>query len=490
MSTEILVNAMLYETRVAVVEHGVVQEIYIERPRRRGLVGNIYRGRVARVLPGMQAAFIDIGDDRTAFLHAHDIQSISYSTEVENHLSSPGDIRELLTEGEPVLVQVLKDPIGTKGARVTTRVSIPSRFMVYVPDGGGIGVSSRIEDETERERLRELVALVRPDEITGAYIVRTAGEGVAAEALRAEMIYLARLWSVLKTSAHSAPVPALLHEDLPLPLRMMRDLLGEEVSQIRVDSRDMAERMIEFATQFLPEFSGRIRPEKTLRPIFDLYGVEDEITRALARRVDLKSGGNLYFDQTESMTTVDVNTGAYTGARNLEETILKTNLEAAQAIARQLRLRNLGGIIIIDFIDMQKPEHGALVLETLRRELEADRRKTTLTSLSPLGLVEMTRKRTRESLEHVLMHDCPACHGRGAVKTPESVCFDIYRDLTRLANEFNATEYLVLAPPDVIDLLLDEESANLAELSSHVHCPVRLQVEAQYHPDQFDVIPL
>lgn len=489
MSTEILVNAMPYETRVAVVEHGLTQELYIELPRRLGIVGNIYKGRVARVLPGMEAAFIDIGGERNAFLHAGDIAKLPY-IEAGTNGDGPPAIQTLLREGEMVLVQVLKDPLGTKGARVTTRISIPSRYMVYVPGGTGVGVSARIEDELERERMRKLVELVRPEGGDGGYIVRTAGEGAERDALRADMLYLSRLWSALEVEAREAPCPGLVHEDLPLPLRIMRDLLDEQVAQLRVDSPEVCERMRHFATQFLPGFAERIALYDGERPIFDLYGVQDEIERALERRVNLKSGGYLVFDQTEAMTTVDVNTGAYVGMRNSDEAFLKTNLEAAQVIARQLRLRNLGGIIIIDFIDLGRPEHRQLVVETLKRELAADRARCVVSEVTSLGLVQMTRKRNRESLEHVMMQPCPHCGGRGAVKTPESVCFDLYRELIRLNGQYPAEEYLVLAPVQVIDLLLDEESTNLAELSATLERTVRLQVETQYRPGQFDVIPL
>ncbi len=489
MSTEILVNAMPYETRVAVVEHGLTQELYIEQPRRLGIVGNIYKGRVARVMPGMQAAFIDIGDRRSAFLHAGDVAKMPY-VEAGANGEGPPAIQTLLSEGETVLVQVLKDPIGTKGARVTTRTSIPSRYMVYVPGGSGVGVSTRIEDAAERDRLRELVDRVSPEGGSGGYIVRTAGEGAESDALRADMLYLSRLWAALEAAAREAPCPSLVHEDLPLPLRIMRDLLDEQVAQLRVDSAELCERMRQFAAMFLPGFAERIMLYEGERPIFDLYGVEDEIERALQRRVNLKSGGYLVFDQTEAMTTIDVNTGAYTGNRNSDEAFLKTNLEAAQVVARQLRLRNLGGIIIIDFIDLNRPEHRQLVLETLKRELASDRSRCVVGEITSLGLVQMTRKRNRESLEHVMMQPCPHCGGRGAVKTPESVCFDLYRELMRLNGQYRANEYLVLAPAQVIDLLLDEESTNLAELSAALGRTVRLQVEAQYHPGQFDVIPL
>jgi len=362
--------------------------------------------------------------------------------------------------------------------------------MVYVPGGTGVGVSARIEDERERERMRELVELVRPEGGDGGYIVRTAGEGAERDALRADMLYLSRLWAALEVEAREAPCPGLVHEDLPLPLRIMRDLLDEQVAQVRVDSLEACERMRHFATQFLPGFAERIALYDGERPIFDLYGVQDEIERALERRVNLKSGGYLVFDQTEAMTTVDVNTGAYIGTRNSDEAFLKTNLEAAQVIARQLRLRNLGGIIIIDFIDLDRPEHRQLVLETLKRELASDHARCVVSEVTSLGLVQMTRKRNRESLEHVMMQPCPHCDGRGAVKTPESVCFDLYRELIRLNGQYPANEYLVLAPAQVIELLLDEESTNLAELSATLGRSVRLQVETQYRPGQFDVIPL
>jgi ribonuclease G len=488
MSSEILVNAMPYETRVAIVEHGLAQEIHIERPRRRGLVGNIYKGRVARLMPGMQAAFIEIGAERTAFLHAGDASPLPYAEPGTNG-HEVQDIQALLTTGDTVMVQALKDPIGTKGARVGMRISLPARHMVLVPEGRGVGISARIEDEAERARLTELVKGLRKSE-AGGFIVRTAGEGAAAEALAADMRYLSQLWETLKASAAESAPGSLAHEDLPLPLRVLRDLVGDNVSEIRVDSRPVFERMCDFAKTFFPELAGRMTLYGGEHPIFDVYGVEDEIARALERRVNLKSGGYLVFDQTEAMATVDVNTGAYIGARNLDETVLKTNLEAAQAIARQLRLRNIGGIVIIDFIDMTRPAHRDLLLATLKRELAKDHTKSVVTTVSPLGLVEMTRKRTRESLKRMLTEGCAACDGRGVVKTPESICFDVYRELTRLAGLFAAGEYLVLAAPPVVDFLLDEESDNLAELSAQIGKPVKLQVENQYRPEQFDVIPL
>ncbi|MGH8161486.1 MAG: Rne/Rng family ribonuclease [Gammaproteobacteria bacterium] len=494
MSGEILVNATAYETRVALVEHGLAQEVQIERPRRRGLVGNIYRGRVVRLMPGMQAAFVDIGAERTAFLHAGDIVPLPYVEPEANGVVGADDpvrdIQALLAEGDTLLVQVVKDPIGTKGARLSARISLPARHMVLIPGGDGIGVSARIEDEAERERLTRLVEDARPAVPGLRYIVRTAGEGADDEALTADMRYLVQLWRALEAAAAQASPASLVHEDLPLALRVMRDRLEDDVARIRVDFPPLHQRMKRFAETFFPELAGRVELYDGERPIFDLYGVEDEIARALERRVNLKSGGYLVFDQTEAMATIDVNTGACLGGAGLDETALKTNLEAARVIARQLRLRNLGGIVTIDFIDMTKPAHRELLLATLKRELAGDHARTAVTAVSPLGLVEMTRKRTRDSLERTLTQTCTACAGRGVVKTPESVCFDVYRELARLAGLFAADEYLVLAPPAVVDLLLDEESDNLAELSAQLGHPLKLQVESQYRPEQFDVIPL
>jgi ribonuclease G len=489
LSEEILINVTPRETRVAVVENGVLQEIYVERASRRGLVGNIYKGRVQRVLPGMQAAFIEAGLARTAFLHASDVAKSAY-VEGENGGGEAPDVRSLLHEGDELLVQVLKDPLGTKGARLTTHVSIPSRYLVYLPHAREVGLSTRIEDPAERERLKRTVEGFMDGSASGGYIVRTAGEGAAPEALRADMLFLNRLWESIGEQAGRAKSGELVHEDLPLPVRILRDLLGDEVETVRVDSRMTSEKMRAFCDMFIPGMARRIELYPGPRPIFDLYGVEDEIQKALERKVSLKSGGYLMLDQTEALTTIDVNTGAFVGKSNLEETILKTNLEAAQAIARQLRLRNLGGIIIIDFIDMTQDEHKQMVIAALAKALEKDHAKTHVSAVSALGLVEMTRKRTRESLEHVLCEPCPTCQGRGSVRSPETVCYEIFREVMRETRQFEANEVLVLAAQSVVDLLLDEESASLAELEAHIGKPIRLQVEAQYPPEQFDVVPL
>jgi ribonuclease G len=487
MSLEILINATTRETRAACVENGVLQEIYIERASRRGLVSNLYKGRVSRVLPGMQAAFVDIGLERTAFLHAADIAYMRPEDTVVT-LPAVDDIRRLVNPGDDILVQVIKDPIGTKGARLTTFVALPSRYLVYMPRGDGVGVSTRIEDEAERARLKSIVSgLLRPGE-GGGYIVRTAAQGASAESLAEDMAYLDKLWKHVRTVAQHAKPGEIVHEDLPLTLRLLRDEMARGVRRVLVDSPREHARMIDFANTFVPNYVSQIELYTGQRPIFDLHGIEEEISRALDRKVPLKSGGHLVIDQTESMTTIDVNTGAYVGSRNLEETIFRTNLEAAVAIARQLRLRNLGGIIIIDFIDMKDESHRRQVLAALERALAGDRAQTHIVSLSPLGLVEMTRKRTRESLEHLLCEPCPSCEGRGFVKTPETVCHEIFRDIVRQSRQFASRELLILAHRDVIDRLLDEESAALAELEPQVGRPIRLQAEALYGVDQYDVV--
>jgi len=494
LSEEILVNVNPREIRAALLENGVLQEVFIERASRRGLNSNIYKGRVQRVLPGMQAAFIDIGLERTAFLHASDIIARDQSpvaaagappAQAERELQ----IRELVSEGQDILVQVVKDPLGTKGARLTTFVSIPSRYLVHLPFGRGAGVSARIEDEGERARLRGILEDISADR-PGGWIVRTAAEHAPRDALRADMLFLEKLWESVHAQGLRSPPGTLVHADLDLPLRLLRDLLAPRVERVRVDDPAVCERMKHFAASFIAEMEPKIQEYAEPRPIFDLYGVDDEIARALERKVPLKSGGYLVLDQTEAMTTIDVNTGAYVGHRNLEETIFRTNLEAAQAVARQIRLRNLGGIIIVDFIDMEEEGHRTEVLHALERALQGDHARNQITEVSRLGLVEMTRKRTRESLEHVLCRACPTCHGRGSVKTPETVCYEIFRDILRQSRQFEFQELLVLAHAEVLDLLVDEEASGLAELESVTGKPIRLQAESGYSHEQYDVVPI
>ena len=481
MSEEILINVTPPETRVAVIENGVVQEIMIERTARRGLVGNIYKGKVCRVLPGMQAAFVDAGLERAAFLHASDIH-----TEDEQ---KSDQIADLVREGGEVIVQVVKDPIGTKGARLTTNISITSRYMVFMPNVTNVGVSQKIEDEVERARLRDILTrFAEANEVNAGFIARTAAEGVSEEALQTDMRFLLRLWGAVQDRASNAPHREMIHEDLPLALRALRDLIGPEVEKIRIDSRSTCEKAQEFAAKFIPELASRIEYYPGERPIFDIYSVEDEIQKALERRVELKSGGHLIIDQTEAMTTIDVNTGAFVGHRNLEETIFKTNLEAAQAICRQLRLRNLGGIIIIDFIDMTEEEHKRQVLRALEKCLARDHARAKISEVSSLGLVEMTRKRTRESLERQLCEPCPCCSGRGNLKTAETTCYEVFREILREARQFDVESLLVLASQEVVDLLLDEESTHMAELEQFIGKPIRLQAETLYTQEQYDVV--
>jgi len=487
MSAEILINASSSEARAAVIENGVLVEVFLERASRRGLISNIYKGRVSRVLPGMQAAFIEIGMERTAFLHASDIFDPRH---VGTGLEPPRaeNIRSLVSEGNEILVQVVKDPLGTKGARLTTYITLPSRYLVYMPQGRGVGVSARIEDEQERERLRAAVqAGVAPDENAG-YIVRTAAEDATDEALRADMAYLRKLWEVVRHKGLRTEPGNLVHADLPLHLRILRDLLRPDVDRVLIDQAGAHREMSEFAHTFMPDALPRIELYAEARPVFELHHVEEEIQKALDRKVSLKSGGHLVIDQTEAMTTIDVNTGAFVGHRNLEETIFRTNLEAAVTIARQLRLRNLGGIIIIDFIDMEEPDHRRQVIQALEKALADDHVKTHISSVSPLGLVEMTRKRTRESLEHLLCQPCPTCEGRGFVKTAETVCYEVFRELLRQSRQFECQQLMVLAHQDVIERLLDEESSALGELELVTGKPIRLQAETLYAVDQYDVV--
>lgn len=490
MSDEILVNFGPTETRAALIENGVVQEIYIERVKRKGYVGNIYLGKVVRVLPGMQAAFVDIGQERAGFIHAADIAPLNKNG-MEERNAEVGDIRSLAHEGQSLLVQVTKDPIGNKGARLTTHLSVSARYLVYMPQTEHIGVSNRIEDEAERERLRKAVeklAAEYADQYKGGFIVRTVAEGVSEEELRADIPFVYKLWHDLADKIKTAKAPAIIYEDLPLFMRTVRDLMRPQIQKVRIDSRESFQRMASFAKHYAPEIGGRIEHYPGERPLFDIYGVEEELRRALDTKVVLKSGGYLIIEQTEAMCTIDVNTGAFVGHRNLEETIFKTNLEAAAAIARQLRLRNLGGIIIIDFIDMTDPEHQRQVLRTLEKALERDRAKTTINGVSALGLVEMTRKRTRESLEQVLCEPCPVCRGRGRLKSAETVCYEIFREILREARTYDASTFLVLASQIVIDRLLDEESANVADLEAFIGRTIQFQVETIYNQEQYDII--
>ena len=486
MSEEILINVTPMECRVALVENGVVQELFVERTARRGLVSNIYKGKVVRVLPGMQAAFVEIGLSRTAFLHANDIIHAKKTSEVEPSIS------ELLHEGQMITVQIMKDMLGSKGARLTTDLSIPSRFLVYMPFGEHIGISQRIENEAERERLKSIIKQIKEENnqsLTGGVIVRTAAEGVSEAELHQDMMYLIKLWQHVKDKKQQTQTPTLIYQELPLYQRIIRDLVIQDISKVLVDSRETFSKIVEFVREFVPNAEEKIEHYPGERPLFELYNVEDDLQKALSRKVSLKSGGYLIIDQTEAMTTVDVNTGSFVGSRTLEDTVFKTNLEATHAIARQLRLRNLGGIIVIDFIDMQEADHRAQVLKAFEKMLTRDHAKTKITQVSELGLVEMTRKRTRESLEHLLCEVCSTCQGRGSVKTAETVCYEVFREILREARAYDAANgYMVIANQKIIVRLLSEESAAIADLEFFIGKPIRFQVESLYTQEQYDIV--
>lgn len=489
MSEEVLINITPMECRVALVENGIVQELFVERTAKRGLVSNIYKGKVVRVLPGMQAAFVEIGLSRTAFLHANDIVHLKKELMLE-----PPPITDLVHEGQMVTVQVIKDMLGSKGARLTTDLSIPSRYLVYMPFGEHIGISQRIESEEERERLKALIRHIRDehsDSLKGGVIVRTAAEGISEEELRQDMAYLIKLWQHINDKKQKVQNPTLIYEELPLYQRIVRDLVIQNISKIYVDSRETFGKLVDFVKEFVPNAEEKLEHYPGERPLFELYNIEDDLQKALSRKVALKSGGYLIIDQTEAMTTVDVNTGSFVGSRTLEDTVFKTNLEATHAIARQLRLRNLGGIIIIDFIDMQEEEHKSQVLKAFEKMLARDHAKTKITQVSELGLVEMTRKRTRESLEHLLCEVCPTCQGRGSIKTAETVCFEIFREILREARAYDAANgYMVIANQKIIDRLLSEESAAVADLELFIAKPIRFQVESLYTQEQYDIVLL
>lgn len=491
MQQDILINWSPQETRVAIVEHGAVQELHVERTLERGLVGNVYLGKVARVLPGMQSAFIDIGLERAAFLHVADVwhppaegESLSASRSTQPVIP----IERQVFEGQSLMVQVIKDPIGTKGARLSTQISIAGRLLVFLPQDDHIGVSQKIPTAQRDELRSRMQSLVGTQ--GGGFILRTNGEDASDAELSEDIGYLRKAWARIKDASVRLPAQSLLHQDLNLLQRVLRDMVSEATQTIRVDSREQFDALKAFGAEFMPMAAEKLHHYKGERPIFDLYAIDEEIARALGRRVELKSGGYLIVDQTEALTTVDVNTGGFVGARNFDDTIFKTNLEAAQAIARQLRLRNLGGIIIVDFIDMVREDHREAVLGEFKKQLARDRVKTMAGGFSQLGLVEMTRKRTRESLAHMLCEPCPACEGKGIAKTARSVAYDIFREILREARQFNPREFRVVASPKVIELFLDEESQHLAGLSEFIGKPVSLQSEAAMGQEQYDIVLL
>jgi ribonuclease G len=499
MQQDILINWSPQETRVAVVESGAVQELHIERTLERGLVGNVYLGKVARVLPGMQSAFVDIGLERAAFLHVADLMA-AFSTNSPNGHAKGADgeagklaapivpIEKQVFEGQSLMVQVIKDPIGSKGARLSTQISIAGRQLVFLPQDDHIGVSQKIPI-AQRDALRSRVQHLAGDS-GGGFILRTNAEEASDAELADDIAYLRKAWARIKDGAVKLPAKSVLHTDLNLLQRVLRDMVSDDTQSIRIDSREQFESLAAFASDYMPAAAEKLQLYKGERPIFDLYSIDEEVAKALARRVDLKSGGYLIIDQTEALTTVDVNTGGFVGARNFDDTIFKTNLEAALAIARQLRLRNLGGIIIADFIDMTREDHRSQVLAEFRKQLARDRVKTMAGDFSQLGLVEMTRKRTRESLANMLCEPCAICAGKGSVKTARSVAYDILREILREARQFNPKEFRVIAAPQVVELFLDEESQHLAGLSDFIGKPISLQSEGGVNQEQYDIVLL
>lgn len=490
---DILINWTPQETRVAVVENGAVQELHIERTLERGLVGNVYLGKVARVLPGMQSAFIDIGLERAAFLHVADLHLHGVNPRGHHgENSQPIPIERQVYEGQSLTVQVIKDPIGTKGARLSTQISIAGRLLVHLPQDNHIGISQKIGSPEARDALRarmqSLVAVGAPDNNTGGFILRTNAEEASDEELGADIAYLRKTWASIREKSLRMPPGSLLFQDLSLVERVLRDLASERTNSIRIDAALQYDVVRQFGETYMPAATAKLELYRGERPIFDLHNIDAEIARALARRVDLKSGGYLIIDQTEAMTTIDVNTGGFVGARNFDDTIFKTNLEAAGAIARQLRLRNLGGIIIVDFIDMTREEHKTAVLQEFRKQLNRDRTKVTIGGFTQLGLVELTRKRTRESLARMLCEPCPTCEARGQVKTARSICYEILREILRESRQFNPKEFRVVAAANVVEMLLDEESQHLAGLSDFIGKPISLTAEPTNQTEHYDIV--
>ncbi|MEK7237915.1 MAG: Rne/Rng family ribonuclease, partial [Nitrospirota bacterium] len=467
MTSEIIINASPEEIRVALLEMGQLAELYIERKKDISLVGNIYKGKVIKILPGMQSAFVNIGFEKATFLHVADVySSFDYSVFGEDieeetipfHLP----IEELLQEGQDVLVQVSKDPIGTKGARVTSYITIPGRYLVLMPGVEHIGISRRISDEQERTRLKELVTSLKPQNI--GLIVRTASEGCAEDEIKKDIDYLMLLWENIQRKKDKVTSPHLLYSDLDLAFRSVRDLLGHEVGKLVVDSEDEYNRLVEFVNTYFPKLASKIELYEGEEPILDAYGIEIEIPKALGRRVWLKSGGYIVIDQTEALTSIDVNTGKFVGKATLEDTILKTNLEAVREIAYQIRLRNLGGIIIIDFIDMEKEENKNKLFTAFQEAMSKDRVKSTILQVSELGLIQMTRKRVRESLGRTLCAPCPYCEGKGFVKSATTVCYEIFRELKKMGAVRKNGKVMITANPLVTDLLYEEERERLEEI--------------------------
>ncbi|KAA0252052.1 Rne/Rng family ribonuclease [Acidobacteria bacterium ACD] len=507
MLRELLVSTNDRETRVAVLEDARVAEVQIERRRQRGVVGNIYKGRVTRVLPGMQSAFVDLGLEKDAFLYVADVgeevedfdrfgggeegEGISGTNgdpagEGEPKPPAPPSIDELLREGQEVVVQVIKDAIATKGVRITTHVTLPGRTLVYMPTIDHLGVSRRIENEEERSRLKEILESFKKG--PGGYIVRTAGEGRSPEEISVDRRYLVRLWEQIRKKAERSGAPTLLHRDLDLSLRAARDIFGGDFSTLWVDEDEDYQRIVEFLDQVHPSLVGKVRLWMKSKPLFEEYGVDAEIENALKSKVWLKSGGYIVINQTEALVAVDVNTGKFVGTKRLEDTVMKTNLEAVQEIVRQIRLRDLGGLIVVDFIDMEEEDNRRQLVEALEAELKKDRSKNRMLPVSEFGLVEITRKRQRQSLERALTMPCPYCSGVGRIKSVPTIVFEIRREVLRRVQAEEAHALVLRVHPEIQRYLAGEERRLVEELEERIGMPVRVQADDNLHHEGFDIV--
>jgi ribonuclease G len=488
MDEEILINVAQRETRVAVIEQGLLQHIYVERSHARGIVGNIYKGKVLRILPGLQSAFVDFGHNKAGFIHVTDLIDMRVTADPGDNPAELPRIETLLRENQEILVQATKEPIGTKGARMTTNLSLASRYLVYLPGSTHIGISQKIEDEETRDELRRMIESIPHAGTRDGFIARTAAEMVQPHEILREAELLRRFWGSINQKNHDLNAPAILYEDLPLHLKVIRDLISQNTQEIVVDSPAIHEKLSHFINDFIPQKADCLKLREEEIPLFDIYNIEDQIQNAMESKVSLKSGGYLVVEQTEAMATIDVNSGGFVGRKDLEETIYRINLEAASAIPRQLRLRNMGGIIILDFIDMLNEDNKRHVLRILEKGLQQDRVKCRITEISELGLVEMTRKRSHETLANCLCESCPNCNGKGIIRTAETICYEIFREIQRKYRSFDRHDCLIMAAQPVIDRLLDEDATTVRELSKAMEVDIRFQVEVTYSQEQFDVV--
>ncbi len=475
---QLIISSDLRESRVAVYEHNRLAELFVERRSRRSLVGDIYRGRVENVLAGMDAAFVDIGLSKNGFLYVDEVELPEESD------ARPRKITQLLRAGQEITVQVIKDPMGTKGARLTMQLSLAGRFLVYLPGGSMCGVSRKLSD-SERLRLRKLCHEMKPED--AGVIIRTAAEGVSEKAIGRDLKFLTKMWGTVDRRLETVGAPAIVYSEAELPLRLVRDMFTEEFTQILVDDEDLMKRLVGFLQATAPELTDRVELYKGRTPLFESHGVDEQIQAALRRRVDLPSGGYLVIDKAEALTVIDVNTGRYVGKKFLEDTILKTNLEACAEVVRQLRIRDVGGIIVIDFIDLSTRENREQVLAALEAELSKDRTKTYVVELSPLGLVEMTRQNITDGLRGVMTDRCPACKGEGVVLGDESLAISVERQLRRLAETSSAEAFLVEVHPRVAGVLLRDGGAGLKQLEQHTGRAFSLEGVGHLREDEVQV---